>query len=517
MLSIRNSRFLGRVFWPLVLVLFLGGCTKWSTLRTTPEAYLAAKAPKKMRVWQTDGTEMTLEAPFSIVSDSLVGQVFTDWGPQDQPRTAIALDDIDRIDARESNGLATTFVVIGVTAVVLAVVAAAAEDEPAPRRTTTSEPLSCPLVYSWNGEEWILDSGTFGGAIFEPLRRTDVDLLEHAQAEDGILRLRMANELVETDYVDAVSVLAIDAPPGASVAPDGNGRIHVMGSLAAPVSATDGRGRDVLERVLSRDGRAWESAVSGRDTARAADIRDGLVLGFVRPQGATSARLVVDGHNTSWASHLLKEYLRLRGRELTAWYDSLNADPGRAYATASRLAREAFLSVAVRTADGWSPQGVVWEAGPEVIKRQAHELDLTGVDGDTVWVKLESAPSYWRIDRVAIDHSSPLSFTASELTLVSALDMDGRDVLPRLRTEDRADVVLEPGDEVSLEFRVPPQPSGLERQYVLRTSGWYRLHIEGFGDPDHETIARIEQEPGAISKLSVARINDLLGYIAESR
>ncbi|MCK5483954.1 MAG: hypothetical protein KAJ13_09615, partial [Gemmatimonadetes bacterium] len=93
MLSIRNSRFLGRVFWPLVLVLFLGGCTKWSTLRTTPEAYLASKSPKKMRVWQTDGTEMTLEAPFSIVSDSLVGQVFTDWGPQDQPRTAIALDD----------------------------------------------------------------------------------------------------------------------------------------------------------------------------------------------------------------------------------------------------------------------------------------------------------------------------------------------------------------------------------------------------------------------------------------
>jgi hypothetical protein len=95
--------------------------------------------------------------------------------------------------------------------------------------------------------------------------------------------------------------------------------------------------------------------------------------------------------------------------------------------------------------------------------------------------------------------------------------MDGRDVLPRLHTEDRTDVVLEPGDEVSLEFRVPPQPSGLERQYVLRTSGWYRLHVEGFGDPDHETIARIEREPGAISQLSVARMNDLLGDIAESR
>jgi len=52
---------------------------------------------------------------------------------------------------------------------------------------------------------------------------------------------------------------------------------------------------------------------------------------------------------------------------------------------------------------------------------------------------------------------------------------------------------------------------------VLRTSGWYRLHIEGFGDPDHETIARIEREPGAISKLSVARMNNLLGYVAESR
>jgi hypothetical protein len=49
---------------------------------------------------------------------------------------------------------------------------------------------SGPLVYSWDGRRWRLDSGTFGGAIMSASTRTDVDNLLYATAVNDTLPLR---------------------------------------------------------------------------------------------------------------------------------------------------------------------------------------------------------------------------------------------------------------------------------------------------------------------------------------
>ena len=41
---------------------------------------------------------------------------------------------------------------------------------------------------------------------------------------------------------------------------------------------------------------------------------------------------------------------------------------------------------------GWRRQGLYWEAGPEVSKRQVMHLDLRDVGGDEVVVRLEAPP-----------------------------------------------------------------------------------------------------------------------------
>lgn len=66
----------------------------------------------------------------------------------------------------------------------------------------SDQTYSCPLVYSWDGQRWRLDSGTFGGAIMPALARTEVDNLLHAVPVGDSLRLRITNELNETDHLD---------------------------------------------------------------------------------------------------------------------------------------------------------------------------------------------------------------------------------------------------------------------------------------------------------------------------
>ncbi|MFQ5889362.1 MAG: hypothetical protein ACE5JR_04840 [Gemmatimonadota bacterium] len=514
MVVLRKSAFFRVAVAPLTIMAVLSGCMKWSTVKVPVAQALAEEEPKKIRVTRSNGYVLVLESP-AIEGDSLVGLT-----GRSKQRVAIPVEDVKRIEARKPDGVRTTLLVVGAGLTLAAIIgaASASDPEPAPRPVGggTGELVSCPLVYSWDGAEWRLDSGTFGGAVVRSLARTDVDNLDFARAENGLLRLRLAAELPETEYVDAISVLAVDHEPGVTVVPDGLGVLHSVGTAAPPLEAVDDRGRDALARVLEADGWSWESSPSGRDTAVAADLRDGLLLTFPREPGARTARLIVDANNTPWAAFLMQQYHRLHGREIDAWHEALNADPARARRLGRKLAAEAFLSVSLETADGWQPQGLIWEAGPEIVKRQVLALDLSDVSGDRVRVRLESIPSFWLVDRVRIDYAPPRPFTVYELEPEGAVDRAGRDVRRLLSGIDGKEYVMERGDFADLTFRVPPVQQGLGRSYVLRSTGWYRIHTPGVGEPDLWALERIESEPGAVARLSVARMNAALAAMARA-
>jgi hypothetical protein len=286
------------------------------------------------------------------------------------------------------------------------------------------------------------------------------------------------------------------------------GGLHSLGALTAPVAAADFRGRDALDRVRDADGWNWESVPTGLDTARAADLRDGLELAFVRPAGATRAHLVLDGNSSPWSAYLLGRYVAAHGAATQAWYDSLDGDPRFAQGVGMHLAREAFLSASVRAGDRWVPQGLFWEAGPEVVKRQVLELDLRGVFGDTIRVRLESVPAFWLVDRVALDFSDDAAITAQPLSLTSARLADGRDVRALLDTLDGRYLTLETGDAAELAFAVPPLPAGRARSYLLRSTGWYRVRTSEEGPADIALLTALATAPNGLSRLAVAKLNE---------
>jgi hypothetical protein len=459
---------------------------------------------KEIRVTLSSGEKVTVRSP-TIVGDSLVG-----LGPRKEigasDKLAIAQSDVRNVEIRVTSVAKTTALVVGVGFGVLLVasaIAAAADDPP----ESTGDFTSCPLVYSWDGREWQLDSGTFGGAIMAPLARSDVDNLEHARSHEGVLRLRLTNELDEVDFVDAIEILAVDHDPGVSVSPGADGRLYTLGSSVPATNASDYDGREVLSRVTERDGWSWESMVYRRDLSSAEENRDGIEVEFPRPERAASARLILDAHNTPWAAYLIGEYVRAHGRDTRHWYAALEAEPERARQLGERFVREAFLEVKVLTSEGWMTQGFAWEAGPEVVKRQVIPLDLSTVVGETVRVRLEAPPSFWLVDYVAIDYSPEHTITVHTLAPRQALGRDGGDVRDLLATVDDRYYEMVKGDEAELIFDVPLVPEGEARSYLLRSTGWYKINSPGTGEPDVELLRMVEQEPGAIARIAVARQN----------
>jgi hypothetical protein len=369
---------------------------------------------------------------------------------------------------------------------------------------------SCPFVYSWDGKHWRLDSGTFGGAIVRALRRTDVDNLDFATTQTGVLRLKLADELPETDYVDGLMVLAVDHDSTVTVTPDEVGRLYSLGHLTPPDRARDFHGEDVLPLVSTADGRDWESSPAVRDTTVAADLRDGLELTFPRRSSARRARLVLDGSNSPWAAAMMLAYVSAHGRETQAWYDSLDATPERTRHVFARLLQEAALRVSVWVRGRWEPQGAVGEAGPELAKRQVVPLDLSRVRGNTVRIRLESVPNFWLVDRVALDVSRPRPFKVTQLSPTTAVDSRGHDVRDLLTPVDGRFLTLKPGDFAEVHYQVPRLPAGRARTFLLRSTGYYRIHSPEAGDPDRALSGRVVTEPSAIARISVSRMNRTL-------
>lgn len=489
------------------LMFVLAGCTTWKTQSAAPADVIAAKSGSHVRVTRSDGSTLELTSA-AITGDSLSGHSTAAKDPT--TRVVIPLAEVQSVAVRGISSGKTALLLSGLGATAILVAAAAGGDDPPPPPPGgTGGAISCPLVYSWDGATWRLDSGTFGGAIAPALARTDVDNLIHAAAEGGMLRLRVANELNETDYLDRLSLLVVDHPAGYTVAPDADGHIHTLGTLVPPSSARDFRGGDALARVSRVDGWAWESNPSGRDTASSGDIRDGLELVFPRPRTGT-ARLVVEGHNTPWAAYLLQQLVAAHGRETQAWYDSLGNIPGLAQRFGALMAEEAFLGVSIEVNGRWERQGHIWEAGPEISKRQVFALDLSRVKGDSVHIRLESAPSFWLIDGVALDSSADAPFTVHEILAEHAVDRSGSDVRRRLGSVDRNYFVMEHGDGAELQFRLPDPEPGRARSYLVRSSGWYRIHGDELAPAESRLLSSVVAQPHGASKLAVARMNDAL-------
>jgi hypothetical protein len=518
----------------LSITLVLGSaaaCSSWHTQAATPSEVLAARRPSSARVTLAGGSTVVVHRP-RIAGDTLTG--WPDGGehragpthasdPADPIR--IPLANIQSIAVRRVSAGKTALLVVGVGVTAAIVGAAASSDSPSfsgggggggSGGGSGGEGMySCPLVYSWDGRGWRLDSGTFGGAISRGLARTDVDNLAYAAPANGFLRLKVANELAEIDYLDALNVLAVDAPAGSTVSPDASGALHTITAPVPPVAARDFAGRNALPRVRETDGWHWESSPADRDSARAADRRDGLELRFVRPAGAVRARLVIDANNTPWAAALMGRFVAAHGAATQAWYDSLDASPAMARALGAGIARQAFLGVSVRTGERWKPQGLAWEAGPEVSKRQVVLLDLTGVVGDTVIVRLESVPSFWLVDRAAIDFSPERPVTVHELRPEAALGARGRSRLATIARADGVADTLATGDSLLVSIPVPPVPAGAERSYLLRTHGWYRIESPESGPPDLPLLTRVLDGSDGLSRVATARLQEAVARLNE--
>ncbi|MGE0454514.1 MAG: FG-GAP-like repeat-containing protein [Vicinamibacteria bacterium] len=175
---------------------------------------------------------------------------------------------------------------------------------------------SCPMIYTWNGAEFefITDvlgvaplGASAGDGQYFPVDHDEVVQIsgESLRVRDGAYEVRVVEELREVAFLDEIRLIAVDRPASVEVftndkfkgPPFPEFRLFGVERRIAPVSASDHRGADVLERVLARDQRYPDGFA--RDLAGVAERHHiDLDFGTAAPDGR--AILVLSGW-VDWA------------------------------------------------------------------------------------------------------------------------------------------------------------------------------------------------------------------------
>jgi hypothetical protein len=507
----------------LVLALAVGGCTSWQTSKATPQQLVASDARITMKLILA-GAPPVVVSRVTFSGDTLHGystdrpsgidyRTIESGGSGPRQRSyfvSVPQSEIQSVQLGKTSVGKTVLLIVTLGVTVSAVLAVDAS-------SGWESSGSCPVILTETKTGWRLDSGTYAGAIMPALTRSDVDNLDYAADRDGLVRVRLTGLSAETEYVDGLTLIVADHDPAVTVAPDGRGRLRALGTLEPPAAARDLAGRDALPRVAKRDEWCWESALVPRRPDEKRDLRDGLDVRFRRAAHVPSARLVIDGANTTWADFLARQAIAAHGGQTTAWYDSISADTLRAGRIRRTLAGAGFLHVSLWTATGWEPQGSLPNAGIENPKRQVVPLDLTRVKGDTVLVRLECVPNIWLVDCVSVDYSAELPIQQVEVPPVSARSVKGSDVLRELVAVDGSDYVISPSDTADVAFRAPPVPEGRSRTYLARTTGWYRMYTQDGTAPQVGYLNILESGPDAVARFSIEQMNRALSLMAAAR
>ena len=499
----------------IALVPMFTGCKTWGPRQELPpDQFLAAPtldSPKSriVGVTTTDGEELVFSVDPALVEPEMnaataVLQRDTLYAFVRGEPYQVALSDVERVwvSWQETHDGKTVLAVIGVTAAVMVGIAGAVLITKGlvalvGKVTALSIKESCPFIYSWDGEQWVFDAEPYGGATTKGLERADFSELESLVAVDGEYRLRITNEVNETQYTNLLELWAVHHPSGTRVVADEFGALYTVREPVSVSSAVDASGKDLLPWFEATDDRVWE-----HDAVRTAtgDLRQDLILTFPKPEGATEARLIANVATGAWGSHMIREFYEMRGTGLEAFYEAIDTSPqAREDLFFWNLREELYtLQLRVEEPTGWEVRGLLPGGGPFISEDRVVPLDISRVEGDEVRIRIRPPVGFWGLNSFQMDFGTDEPVQIEKLALTMARTSDGEDVLASLRAVDDAYYAMpETGNSAELSFPAVEVPEGMEQTFILSTQGYYRLHLRADQEPDVTAIREIETVPGA--------------------
>jgi hypothetical protein len=359
----------------------------------------------------------------------------------------------------------------------------------------------CPFVYSFDGTQYVFDAEPLGGAICPGLERSEVSRLEHLKEVDGEYRLLVRNEVDETQYINSMRLLAVDAPSGIRVYPDLGGRFYGLAGVLNASSAVDEQGNDLMNFLRASDNVAWQTHLPSTSRGELGQVRHVISVTLPKPPGAKKAYLVTNIGTSAWGSNMIRKTVEYRGAAAEGWLASVV--PGsQSFAEMNWfIDREEMyrLKAWMRDGDSWKQAGVVQGQGPLISEDRVYRIDVSGIAGDSLVMRFDPPKGFWTFDYVGVSYDEPVVIAPLALDASRAENQRGASICDTLRKNDGSYYVMPAaGDWGTLRFSVPPLASALQRTIFVETGGFYSLHLPREPKDQMARLMTIVMTPGQV-------------------
>jgi len=373
---------------------------------------------------------------------------------------------------------------------------------------------SCPFLFTWNGEKYeFIKDMMWRSAMGMPLAIHGTDTTyafsdaskeyllipgEKLKPRNGRYSIKITEELWEAIYFDKVGLVAVDHPDSVAIYADerfvpppfpGRAVCEVAGKHL-PVSATDGRGNDLLPKISAYDFQYASNFSLGKFQGLAED--HDLILDLGNKALADSVRLFLRGWifptdasiNTAIAQSAKYavrppslQVINKKGEWQTV-IPNIGFPMGRDKMVIANLSGK-FLTANDRRIRIRTNMQIYWDqiffsAGS--VKAPVKMSDVTML-GATLAYRGYSA-SYRKGGPYGPEWFDYYHFTTGQ----KWRDLTGNytrygDVLPLLQKADDEYIIADGGDEISIDFdatKLPPLPNGWKRDFLIYSEGWVK-------------------------------------------
>lgn len=351
---------------------------------------------------------------------------------------------------------------------------------------------SCPYVYSYNGEHFMFEGESYGGAIFKPLERTDFLPLKEIDTVDRIKSIKIANMLKERQFIDQVQLIEIGTPPGTGALIDKYGKAYSYQDPIPPIEAVADRQDYSRELASSGKGRfIFDSGESGPSH-----------IDLLFPNRNHKAKLILNAKGSLWLDYMYGEFSKLFGE----YYSTFIRQQDHSKATFLKKwinDQNLLLSVYEKFGPDWKLIDQFDMVGPlgegrDLVMSIPENPDA----GDLRIIRLETGFMFWELNYAALDYSPDQILGRKTLKPFRVLDHNGTDRMDLLTKDDSR--YLEQtaiGDFMTAQFETTGQSRDLGKHYFLGIKGYYE-HVRDFeGAPEMNQLLKFKK-PGYFSEYS---------------
>ncbi|MDP7196430.1 MAG: hypothetical protein QF864_09600 [SAR202 cluster bacterium] len=337
---------------------------------------------------------------------------------------------------------------------------------------------SCPFVYSYNGENWIQDHESFPFSVIKSAQTTTFDRLKHLKEVDGKYKIKIAEELNETSFVDMFKLFIVDHNGTGFVMPDIKGKMHTIQNLTAPLSCYDSQNISCLDKIKKQDNWYWKENFKDIDITKKDTWRNEIEITFDKPQNYNNkAKLFFNIRKLDTMTEFWKFYLNSIGENYWPFWQKVLSTNQFSFLFNQAFKKSINLKFEVWDGEKWEVVGHV-NAGRNMLEDFLIEIDLTNNKIKTnkdLKIKASSIKGFYEIDYLAIDYSQDEEMIITKIKPEIAVLNNQTNVKNKLFKTDENYVNLNIGDEIDLTYNSIPKKEGFNRDFSISINGYYNF------------------------------------------